>query len=101
MAKPSPVHPEPQRAIKGFVSGRVQGVGFRYRAYHKALSFSLSGWVRNLDDGRVEFLVQGQTEKIEAFARWIDHGDPPARIDRLDLGRVAPDPGLRGFEIVD
>jgi acylphosphatase len=76
-------------------------VGFRYRTHHRALAFGLAGWVRNLDDGRVEFMVQGQAEKLDAFAAWIERGDPPARVDRLDLEHVAPSPGLRGFEIVD
>jgi acylphosphatase len=101
MAKPKPSDTLSPRAIHGFVSGRVQGVGFRYRTYHKALTNGLAGWVRNLDDGRVEFLAQGQTEKLDAFASWIERGDPPARVDRLDLERVASSPGLRGFEIVE
>lgn len=48
-----------------FVSGRVQGVGFRFRATQFAIQLKLTGWVRNLDDGRVEMELQGEREKID------------------------------------
>ena len=47
-----------------YVSGRVQGVGFRFRTQHLARGFGLTGWVRNLDDGRVEMELQGPEEAI-------------------------------------
>ena len=47
-----------------FVSGRVQGVGFRYRTYYLAQSLGLTGWVTNLDDGRVEMELQGKEEDM-------------------------------------
>ena len=50
-----------------FVSGMVQGVGFRYRAYRIAVSLGLTGWVENLLDRRVELEVQGEEYKIEQF----------------------------------
>ena len=48
-----------------FFSGRVQGVGFRYTAIHLARPLDLTGWVKNLWDGRVEMEVQGRPEAIE------------------------------------
>lgn len=48
-----------------FFSGRVQGVGFRYKAYYIAQSLGLTGWVRNCYDGRVEMEVQGTLEDID------------------------------------
>lgn len=57
--------------------GRVQGVGFRYQAYHGANALGLTGWVRNLWDGTVEMEVQGKGEDIEQLigrlfrGRWI------------------------------
>lgn len=50
-----------------FFSGRVQGVGFRYTAAYLARSLDLTGWVRNLWDGRVEMEVQGRPEAIESL----------------------------------
>jgi len=47
-------------AVKGFASGRVQGVGFRYFVRRQADSQQLSGYAKNLADGRVEFLLQGE-----------------------------------------
>ena len=73
------------RSVKGFVSGRVQGVGFRYFVLRQARSAGLCGYVRNLPDGRVEFLLQGAHD---AVARTIDHirsGPTYARVDDLSL----------------
>ena len=50
-------------------SGMVQGVGFRYTAHRIAVSLELCGWVKNLADGRVEILIEGKKEKVEAFMR--------------------------------
>lgn len=50
-----------------YVSGRVQGVGFRYRARYIADSLELTGWVKNLWDGRVEMEVQGEAHEIDVF----------------------------------
>ncbi len=61
-------------AARFFVSGRVQGVGFRASARHRALELALSGYVRNLADGRVEALAQGDPAAIEAFAQWLQRG---------------------------
>lgn len=61
-----------------YVDGRVQGVGFRYTAYYVAQSMGLTGWVQNLDDGRVELEIQGDSElvgsfleQVESAGRWI------------------------------
>lgn len=50
-----------------FYSGRVQGVGFRYTAQRIAQQFAVTGWVRNLPDGRVELVVEGASDEAEAF----------------------------------
>ena len=64
-----------------YFSGRVQGVGFRYRSYYIAQSLGLAGWVKNLWDGRVEMEVQGQTLDIQELLKriqeqnWIEVSD--------------------------
>ena len=73
-------------AARFFVSGRVQGVGFRASARYRALELGLAGYVRNLADGRVEAFVQGDAKDIETFARWLEAGPPLARVD--DVQRV-------------
>ncbi len=63
------------------VNGRVQGVGFRYFVQSTAVRESLSGWVRNLEDGRVEAAVIGESDAVARFARAIRQGPPGARVD--------------------
>ena len=64
-----------------YFSGRVQGVGFRYRSYYIAQSLGLTGWVTNLWDGRVELEVQGQPLDIQELLKriqeqnWIEVSD--------------------------
>jgi len=61
----------------------VQGVGFRYFVRRRAEDAGLSGFVRNLPDGRVEFLLQGATEAVAAVVEQIRDGPPHARVDEL------------------
>ena len=83
-------------AARFFVSGRVQGVGFRASTRFRALDLGLAGYARNLDDGRVEAFVQGAAKDIETFAKWLQVGPPLARVD--DVERVAAEPEPRiGF----
>lgn len=57
-----------------YVSGRVQSVGFRYRAYYTAQHMGLTGYVKNLYDGRVELEVQGEREMVESFLGAVEAG---------------------------
>lgn len=57
-----------------YVSGRVQGVGFRYRAYYTAQTFGLTGYAKNLPDGRVELEVQGEAELVRGFLDRMEGG---------------------------
>ncbi len=68
-------------AARFFVSGRVQGVGFRASTRNRALELGLAGYARNLADGRVEAFVQGAAKDIEVFAKWLQVGPPLARVD--------------------
>lgn len=58
-----------------FYSGRVQGVGFRYTCRSLAMEFAVTGYVKNLTDGRVELAAEGGCAEIEAFLRAIDGSD--------------------------
>jgi len=62
-----PVAAQETRRLHVFFSGLVQGVGFRYTARAVARRFAVSGWVRNLSDGRVELAAEGVPEELEAF----------------------------------
>ena len=73
------------RCVKGFVSGRVQGVGFRYFVLRHARSVGLHGYVRNLPDGRVEFLLKGAPDAVARTIDQIRSGPTYARVDDLSL----------------
>jgi acylphosphatase len=82
------------------LSGRVQGVGFRYFAEEAAAVEGLAGWVRNLADGRVEAFAQGDREAVERFERRIRRGPAGARIDDVTTSEEeAAADGLSGFRI--
>jgi acylphosphatase len=68
-----------------FASGRVQGVFFRDHTQRWASSLGLSGWVRNVWDGRVEVLAEGEKDKIEALISRLRQGPPLARVDNLEV----------------
>ena len=67
------------------ISGRVQGVGFRYRMERKARELGVTGWVRNRRDGSVEATVQGTPEAVEAIIAWARHGPPAALVTDLKV----------------
>ena len=70
------------------VSGRVQGVGFRYHTQNMAAQLCLTGWVRNRADGDVEGIVQGSAQDVEAMLAWLVKGPPYARVEKLKSDRV-------------
>jgi acylphosphatase len=87
------------RAVKGLVSGRVQGVAYRASFRREALARGVTGWVRNRSDGSVEFLVQGQTDHVQQVLDWAKKGPTLARVADVAVRDVACDLNLGGFEI--
>ena len=67
------------------ISGRVQGVGFRFALHREAVARGLAGWVRNRRDGTVEAVLQGEAAQVEAVRAWARRGPPAARVDRIDV----------------
>jgi acylphosphatase len=82
-----------------FYSGRVQGVGFRYTAKNVAMGFEITGSVRNLPDGRVELLAEGQKEELEAFRLALRESGLGSFISNEQITWGDPEGGFRGFEI--
>jgi len=80
------------------VSGVVQGVGFRYYTRKRASELGLSGWVRNLADGRVEVWVEGQPAPVEQLLEWLRRGPPGARVGGCEAREVPP-AALERFEV--
>ena len=81
-------------------SGRVQGVGFRFNVKMTVRGFDVSGTVRNLSDGRVELIAEGERAELEAFAQAIRESGVGALIKQETIAWQPAAGGLRGFEIV-
>lgn len=63
-----------------FVSGRVQGVGYRYATKQKAQALGITGWVKNLPDNRVEVMACGNSQQLEVFCDWLWQGPVAADV---------------------
>lgn len=85
MHRPSPRSNRPMVFRRIFVSGRVQGVSYRYWAVGAARSLGLDGWVRNRLDGRVEMIVAGSAEAVDAMIAQCRQGPRLARVERVDV----------------
>lgn len=81
-----------------FVSGKVQGVWFRASTKRVAESLGLSGWVRNLPDGRVEAVFEGDEESVRKAVDWCRKGPEGAVVTHLEVMYEPPE-GLESFEI--
>jgi acylphosphatase len=81
------------------ISGRVQGVGFRYFTWTAAVREGLHGWVQNRSDGRVEITAEGESQALERFEREIQHGPPHARVDAMEVTDVGAEGRSIGFEV--
>ncbi len=86
--------------IKSFVKGRVQGVFFRAATREQAQALNLTGWVRNLSDGRVEILACGEKENLEKLLSWLQHGPDMAQVTHCDSTEV-PFENYTHFKIDD
>jgi acylphosphatase len=81
-----------------FVSGKVQGVYYRANTRDTARKHDIDGWVRNLDDGRVEAVFEGPEGTVESMVEWCHTGSPRARVDDVDVEYDDPE-GIEGFEV--
>lgn len=68
-----------------YISGRVQGVGFRWYTRAQARALDLVGWVRNLPDGSVEAVFQGERESVEAMTEWCSSGSPSSHVKSVSV----------------
>jgi acylphosphatase len=68
-----------------WVSGRVQGVGFRYYTQRKARALGVAGYAKNLSDGRVEIVVRGSTPNVDALLAWLLDGPTNAVVNNIEV----------------
>lgn len=81
------------------ISGRVQGVGFRFFTEEAARREGVHGWVRNLPDGRVEASAEGEADAVERFERAIRRGPRGARVEHVEIEDLVPAGRETGFNI--
>jgi acylphosphatase len=86
------------RRVHAIVTGRVQGVGFRYAARAQAHELGLAGWVRNLPDGAVEVEAEGEPDAVERMLTWLGTGPRDAAVANVEATEVPPR-GESGFVI--
>lgn len=87
------------RRVHVWVSGRVQGVFFRAATRDQARALGISGWVRNLPDGGVEIVAEGDGRNVEAFLDWCRQGPPRARVDSVAVREESPAGEFESFEV--
>jgi acylphosphatase len=88
-----------QRAISATISGRVQGVGYRYSVVHVANELGLAGWVQNTPNGSGKTWAQGHGSVLELFVEFLRVGPRSARVRSVDVFPVEPDGSLHGFVV--
>jgi acylphosphatase len=88
------------RVARRFViSGRVQGVGFRWFVHDAASREGVTGWVTNLFDGRVEAFIEGDADSVTRVERALRSGPPGARVERVTVTDEEASGSLKGFSI--
>ena len=95
MPNPSPLHEQIRAHV--FISGRVQGVGYRYSTVKEARRLGVKGWVQNLPDGRVEAVFEGMREIVEEIIIWCHKGPTASAVKDVAVEYEEPE-GLPGFE---
>jgi acylphosphatase len=87
------------KRVKALISGRVQGVWFRASTLEKALEYGVRGTVRNLVDGRVELVAEGEDAQVDRLLRWAENGPPMAVVDRVELEDLPREKEFTDFRI--
>ncbi len=89
----------PEKRVHALISGRVQGVWYRASTRQEAIRLGLSGWVKNLPDGRVELVAEGPAQAVDALIKWCHKGPPYAAVDKVDVEEQAPTGKYDDFDL--
>ena len=85
-------------AVRVWISGRVQGVGYRFATIRQAEKLGISGWVQNLSDGRVTAVFQGKKTAVEQMVQWCHRGPAAAVVKGVEVQQMQLEP-ISGFEL--
>jgi acylphosphatase len=88
-----------KKRVRVLISGRVQGVFFRAYTRDTAIQEGLSGWVRNLADGRVEAVFEGNADQVDRMIAWCHQGSPGSRVGQVEVHPQPYQGELTSFEI--
>ena len=92
--------PGRQRQIVAYAKGRVQGVGYRAFCADTAMRLNIEGQARNLPDGRVEVIAEGDEPTLRQFVERLREGPPYSRVDEVTYRWEDPTGGFAGFEAI-
>jgi len=85
--------------VRLFISGIVQGVSYRASTQEQARKRGIVGWVKNLEDGRVEAVAQGSKDKVEELVRWCHTGPSAAKVEKVAVSWEEVGDELKTFEV--
>lgn len=88
------------KQVRVIISGRVQGVGFRWWVQKQAQNLKLSGWIKNLDDGRVELVMQGKKNNLNLLLESIKHGPRFSEVEEVNVSWEEEKNEFEGFKIL-
>ncbi len=87
------------KCIHIFVTGKVQGVFFRQATRVIAIKNNVTGWVRNLDDGRVEIMIEGEDKSVDIITQWCNLGPANSRVDDIKINQEEFRGDYENFEV--
>jgi len=88
-----------KKRVRVLIDGRVQGVCFRMETRRAAEERGVDGWVRNLPNGKVEAVFEGEDTKVQSMLQWCETGPPLARVNRVEVENETPTDEFEGFRI--
>jgi acylphosphatase len=87
------------KRVRVIVSGRVQGVWYRASTCDRAAELGVNGYVRNLPNGDVEFIAEGEEDRVNELIEWARRGPEGARVDKVEAERLPGDRDFNDFRI--
>lgn len=88
-----------KKTVHVYIRGKVQGVWFRANTKEQAENLNVQGWVRNMNDGRVEALFEGDTEQVNELIEWCHHGPPMATVKDVSVQELKEPVNCTDFNI--